>query len=43
MLRNATTMLRGKRDCIEKNNTTTPRERRSIKRIRSFIEQQQHH
>jgi hypothetical protein len=31
MLRKTTTMLRGKRDCIEKNNTT-PRERRSIKR-----------
>jgi hypothetical protein len=42
MLRKTTTMLRGKRDCIEKNNTTTLRERRSIKRIRSFIEQQHH-
>jgi len=39
-------MLRGKRDCIKKNNTMTPKRRwKNIKRIGSFVEQQQqqHH
>jgi hypothetical protein len=43
-LRKTTIMSRGKKDCIKKNSTMTRRRRRrNIKKIGSFVEQQQHH